>query len=63
MHIFFRGVRVHKRKEFFATSTEDINNFFDIVEGKITENDDCFQWSLALDKAAMKRDKHLSTAE
>ena len=42
---------MHKRKEFFVTSEEDINNFFDIVEGKITENADCLQWALALDKA------------
>ena len=31
---------------------EDINTFFDIVEGKITEHDDCDQWTFALKKAA-----------
>ena len=55
MHIFFRGVRVHKRKEFFVTTAEDINTFFDIVEGKITEHDDCAQWAFTLEKAMKKR--------
>ena len=49
MHIFFRGVRVHKRKEFFAVSAEDINAFFD------TEHADCDQWTFALKKAAFGR--------
>ena len=55
MHIFFRGVRVHKRKEFFVTTAEDINTFFEIVEGKITEHDDCAQWAFTLEKAMKKR--------
>ena len=54
MHIFFRGVRVHKRKEFFVTSTADINEFFDIVEGKITQTDESSQWEQALSKATAR---------
>ena len=32
MHIYFARVRVYKRKEFFASSLEDVNQFFDMVE-------------------------------
>ena len=57
MHIFFRGVRVHKRKEFFVTSAEEINEFFDMVEGKITQTNDSSQWTMALERAAKKTQK------
>ena len=55
MHIFFRGVRVHKRKEFFAVSAEDIHTFFDIVEGKLTQHDDYDQWVCSLANAAGRK--------
>ena len=60
MHIFFRDIRVYKRKEFFAASTEEINLFFDIVEGKSTEStEEMEQWAYALDKAkAHKNRRH-----
>jgi len=31
MHRFFRDVRVHKRKEFFAATADDVHRFFDMV--------------------------------
>ena len=48
MHIFFQDVRVYKRKEFFAVSDDDINAFFDIVQGTQASE----QWALALKLAA-----------
>ncbi len=33
MHRFFRDVRVHKRKEFFAVTADDVHRFFDVVAG------------------------------
>lgn len=33
MHRFFRDVRVHKRKEFFAATADDVHRFFDMVAG------------------------------
>lgn len=51
MHIFFRDVRVHKRKEFFAVSEEEIVAFFDMIEGKC-QHEDHHQWLFALDLAA-----------
>jgi hypothetical protein len=52
MHLFFRNVRVHKRKEFFAATAEDVHRFFDIVEGKYIGEDDEFKtlWAYALKK-------------
>ena len=51
MHIYFKDVRVYKRKEFFATSNEEINQFFDMVEGTGGEEDEKEQWAYALAKA------------
>ena len=59
MHIFFRGVRVYKRKEFFVASAEEINLFFDMVENKAEgSSDEQEQWEYALKAAAKKRTVH-----
>ena len=31
MHLYFRDVRVYKRKEFFAASEDDVNRLFDFL--------------------------------
>jgi hypothetical protein len=46
MHMFFRGVRVYKRKEFFAATVEDVHHFFDIVEGKDVEDAEDYRKAL-----------------
>ena len=53
MHLFFRDVRVHKRKEFFAASTDDVHRFFDLMEdGNQGEGDEMSAlWAYALAKA------------
>lgn len=57
MHEFFKDVRVHKRKEFFAVNTEDVNKFFDMVEGKECTEEDMEDWNAALAKAIKAKDK------
>jgi hypothetical protein len=54
MHIFFKGVRVYKRKEFFVLTIADVNRFFDLVVGE--KEDDEFKdvWKLAYRKANQK---------
>ena len=54
MHIYFKGVRVYKRKEFFATSNEEINQFFDMVDGTGGDEEEKEQWGYALAKAQRK---------
>jgi hypothetical protein len=52
MHIFFRDVRVHKRKEFFAATAEDVNGFFDLVsESGQAGEEEREHWAYALAKA------------
>ena len=52
MHIYFRDLRVYKRKEFFVVDADEINSFFDIVENKVEGNtDETEQWQYALQKA------------
>lgn len=55
MHNFFRDVRVYKRKEFFAASDEDVQKFFDVVEG-VADSDAEFknQWERDLAQAAKR---------
>ena len=49
MHRFFQDVRVHRRKEFFAATGEDVHRFFDVVDGK--EDEECgAQWARVLGK-------------
>ena len=58
MHYYFKEVRVYKRKEFFAVSAEEINVFFDIVEGKsdaAEHMEERKQWEEALAKAGAKK--------
>ena len=56
MHIYFKDVRVYKRKEFFAVSAEEIHTFFDIVEGNDTDHtEEQEQWAKALARAAERR--------
>ena len=50
MHIFFRDIRVYKRKEFFAVSAEDIECFFDIVEGRRPDHDQSWEFAMELAK-------------
>ena len=52
MHIYFKDVRVYKRKEFFATSNEEVNQFFDMVEA---DGGDDEQWACAIAKAKKAR--------
>jgi hypothetical protein len=54
MHIFFKDVRVYKRKEFFVLTIADVNRVFDLVTGK--KEDDKFkdEWKLAFRKAIQK---------
>jgi hypothetical protein len=53
MHIFFKDVRVYKRKEFFVLTIDDVNRFFDMIvlekEGEFKD-----QWELAIRKAYQK---------
>ena len=52
MHIYFRDVRVYKRKEFFAADADDINRFFNIVESQDADHSvESDQWVYALAKA------------
>ena len=52
MHIYFRDVRVYKRKEFFAADADDINRFFNIVESQDADHSvEADQWVYALAKA------------
>ena len=46
MHRFFARLRVHRRKEFFAATGEDVHRFFDVVEGKGADEAD--QWARVL---------------
>jgi hypothetical protein len=55
MHIFFRDVRVYKRKEFFATSRDEINRFFDMLEYCVGDAGEKEQWTYALTKALPRR--------
>jgi hypothetical protein len=52
MHLFFRDVRVYRRKEFFAATAEDIHRFFDVVEGKDIDDADEYRmlWTSVLQK-------------
>ena len=52
MHLFFRDVRVHKRKEFFAAAADDVHRFFDIVEGKEIDDEAEYKslWTSVLKK-------------
>ncbi len=52
MHFFFRDVRVYKRKEFFATSADEIHRFFDMIVSNGGDPDERQQWALALAKAS-----------
>jgi hypothetical protein len=54
MHRFFRDVRVHRRKEFFAATSEDVHQFFDVVDGRgADEADECAaQWARVLEQTA-----------
>ena len=64
MHMFFIGVRVYKRKEFFAATTQEIHEFFDLVQaddlgdGQGVEARE--QWECALEKARSTRKKTFS---
>ena len=51
MHIYFRDVRVYKRKEFFAATAEEITRFFDMMERDSGESEEKEQWMAALTKA------------
>ena len=52
MHIYFRDVRVYKRKEFFAASADDINRFFNIIESEDGNHPvEMEQWVYAMAKA------------
>jgi len=55
MHFYFKDVRVYRRKEFFAVSAEEINTFFDIVEGTdANHTEEQEQWAYALAKVAKR---------
>ena len=55
MHLFFRDVRVYKRKEFFAVTTDDVNRFFDLVDGNEDDKELKDQWNEALKKAGKRQ--------
>ena len=70
MHIYFRDVRIHKRKEFFAISREEVNRFFDMLttdEGTTKEVHTTFdeeqkQWLYSLAKAAHRCTSSISSS-
>ena len=63
MHLYFRDVRVHKRKEFFAASEDDVHRLFDFLtqeapppaseEEEVDDHDETTKalWTHALAKA------------
>ena len=55
MHIFFKDVRVYKRKEFFVLTIADVNRFFDLVVGEKEDDEFKDEWKLAFRKAIRKR--------
>ena len=55
MHIFFKDVRVYKRKEFFVLTIADVNRFFDLVSGEKEDDEFKDDWKLAFKKAYKKR--------
>jgi hypothetical protein len=61
MHIYFHSLRVYKRKEFFAVSTEEINLFFDQLEGTRSRNsEETARWDFAVMEAGRRLGRSLT---